>query len=70
MRPPSAYLIVVAIFVVVALLLAVPGLGLGGPVIHYPPSCPPNCYELADGSRSCARKALALAASTTSPFVS
>ncbi len=43
LSPRTIAMLVVAILLVGALLLAVPGLGLGGPVIQWPPQCPPSC---------------------------
>jgi hypothetical protein len=41
LSPRTTVVLILALLVVGALLLAVPG--LGGPVIHRPPGCPPMC---------------------------
>jgi hypothetical protein len=43
LSPRSMALLILATIIVAALLLALPGLGRGGPVIHWPPNCPPSC---------------------------
>ena len=50
LSPRTVALFVIAIVLVGALLLAIPGLGLGGPVIHWPPNCPPACWVPHEGS--------------------
>jgi hypothetical protein len=41
LSPRTTGMLILALLVAGALLLAVPG--LGGPVIHWPPGCPPMC---------------------------